>query len=45
MEEFIINAIMLGLGFIGIFLIMIVGSLIVEDVIKILDKMPFIILI
>lgn len=39
MEEFIINAIMLSLAFISIFLIMIVGSLIVEDVIKILDKM------
>ena len=41
MEEFIINAIMLSLGFISIFLIMIAGSLIVEDVIKILDKMGY----
>ena len=41
MEEFIINAIMLSLGFISIFLIMIAGSLIVEGVIKILDKMGY----
>ena len=39
MEEFIINAIMLSLAFITLTIIMVLGSIVVDKLAKLLDKM------